>query len=159
PERTGTGHWPPPDGSTARALDSCSMLGQSRCAVKPRAGGIGRQPRGRDIVRRRSPERRPQLMPESKLARVAGRAAATVGHGAPQVSAAAGYTTTLRDVTQELVDRGVEAIQANLARAVSKGKIAMEDQDHAMLKLKKTVDLGEAVANADLVIEAVPENL
>lgn len=95
----------------------------------------------------------------AKIARVAVIGAGTMGHGIAQVSAAAGYTTFLHDVTPELIERGYEAIQSSLFKAVSKGKISMEDQEHVLLKLKKAPALADAVASADLVIEAAPEKL
>ncbi len=99
------------------------------------------------------------MIEPTKIARVAVLGAGTMGHGIAQVSAAAGYTTFLHDVTPDLIDKGLEAIRASLARAVSKAKISMEDQEHVLLKLKKAPALADAVAQADVVIEAAPEKL
>jgi enoyl-CoA hydratase/3-hydroxyacyl-CoA dehydrogenase len=71
----------------------------------------------------------------------------------------AGYTVSMHDVEQRFVERGVNTIKESLAKFASKGKIS-EDQNKDMLsRLMPTIDLKAAVADADLVIEAVFEDL
>jgi enoyl-CoA hydratase/3-hydroxyacyl-CoA dehydrogenase len=82
-----------------------------------------------------------------------------MGNGIAQVGIMAGYTVAMHDIEQRFVDRGVNTIKESLAKFVSKGKIN-EDQSRDMFsRLKPTTDLKEAVGDADLVIEAVFEDL
>ena len=80
-----------------------------------------------------------------------------MGHGIAQVSAAAGYDVVLRDIKQEFLDRAMEKIRWSLDKMVSKEKISKEQGDEIFARIRPAVDLGEAVAGADLVIEVVPE--
>ena len=84
--------------------------------------------------------------------------AGQMGHGIAQVAAQAGYTVVLRDVEQRFVDRGMEGIRRNMQRAVDKGKLSQSDMDNALGRVSGTTDL-KALADADLVIEAIVENL
>lgn len=85
--------------------------------------------------------------------------AGTMGHGIAQVSAMAGHDVTLRDVEDDLVASGVEQIQQNLEGGVERGKVSPEERDATLDRLETTTDLEAAVADADLVVEAVPEDL
>ncbi len=85
--------------------------------------------------------------------------AGTMGHGIAQVSATAGHDVTLRDVEPELVEDGVEGIRRNLEGGVERGKVAPEERDAALERIETTTDLASAVGDADLVVEAVPEEL
>ncbi|KUK05819.1 MAG: 3-hydroxyacyl-CoA dehydrogenase (Hbd-4), partial [Archaeoglobus fulgidus] len=66
-----------------------------------------------------------------------------------------GYNVTMRDIKQEFVDRGMNMIKESLAKLEQKGKI--KSAEEVLSRIKPTVDLEEAVKDADLVIEAVPE--
>ncbi|MFY9396751.1 MAG: 3-hydroxyacyl-CoA dehydrogenase NAD-binding domain-containing protein, partial [Desulfomonilia bacterium] len=82
-----------------------------------------------------------------------------MGNGIAQVALMAGYTVAMNDVEQRFIDRGVNTIKESLAKFVGKGKIT-EDQSKEMLsRLITTTDIKEAASDADLVIEAVFENL
>jgi 3-hydroxybutyryl-CoA dehydrogenase len=81
-----------------------------------------------------------------------------MGAGIAQVSAAAGYSTIVRDVDQVQVARGRAAIETSLAKLVEKGKLAPSDRDAALARLTFATDLA-ATAGSDLVIEAVTEDL
>lgn len=84
--------------------------------------------------------------------------AGDMGHGIAEVALMAGYTVYLRDINQEFVDRGVARIDESLAKLVSKEKVSAEHHKKIMSELlKPCVDLTEAVREADLIIEAVPE--
>ncbi len=96
--------------------------------------------------------------PAHAVERVAVIGAGTMGHGIAQVAAQAGYRVTLRDVSEELVARGVRSIEANLAKGVARGKVTDEDRARA-LSLVSATTAPEEAADADLVIEAVPERL
>ncbi len=86
----------------------------------------------------------------------------TMGSGIAQVVAQAGYEVIARDVTDDLLRRGLEMIKSGpfgLERAVERGKITREQAEAALSRIKVTTDLATAVKEADFVIEAVFENL
>ncbi len=93
------------------------------------------------------------------IAKIAVIGAGTMGHGIAQVAAMAEYHVALYDINQDFVDRGIAAIQANLAKGVEKGKVAPEVMDTTLNRIKGTVDLSTAAHQAQLVIEAIPEKL
>ena len=80
-----------------------------------------------------------------------------MGHGIAQVSATAGYNIVLRDIKQEFLDKAMEKIKWSLDKMVSKEKISKEEGDSIFARITPIVDLNEAVKNAELVIEVVPE--
>jgi enoyl-CoA hydratase/3-hydroxyacyl-CoA dehydrogenase len=80
-----------------------------------------------------------------------------MGHGIAQVSATAGYNVVLRDIKQEFLDKAMEKIKWSLDKLVSKEKISKEEGDSIFSRIMPIVDLKEAVKNAELVIEVVPE--
>ena len=82
--------------------------------------------------------------------------AGTMGNGIAQVVAQAGYETTMVDVKQEFVDRGMNAIKTSLGRFVEKGKMSQADMEKALAVLHTSTDL-KAAKDADYVIEAVFE--
>ena len=84
--------------------------------------------------------------------------AGTMGAGIAQVCAMAGYVTYLRD-NQEALDRAFERIRASLRTGLERGKITQEQRDAGLGNLFPARDILEAVRDADLVIEAVPEDL
>ena len=80
-----------------------------------------------------------------------------MGHGIAQVSATAGYNVVLRDIKQEFLDKAMDKIKWSLDKLVSKEKISKEEGDAIFSRIKPVVDLNEAVVDAELVIEVVPE--
>ncbi|KFM19512.1 3-hydroxybutyryl-CoA dehydrogenase protein [Marine Group I thaumarchaeote SCGC AAA799-P11] len=80
-----------------------------------------------------------------------------MGHGIAQVSATAGYNIVLRDIEQGFLDKAMEKIRWSLDKLVSKEKISKEEGDAIFGRIKPVVDLKEAVKDAELVIEVVPE--
>jgi enoyl-CoA hydratase/3-hydroxyacyl-CoA dehydrogenase len=80
-----------------------------------------------------------------------------MGHGIAQVSATAGYNVVLRDIKQEFLDKAMEKIKWSLDKLVSKEKISREEGDTIFARITPIVDLADAVKNAELVIEVVPE--
>jgi len=92
------------------------------------------------------------------IKKVAVIGAGDMGHGIAEVALIAGYTVYLRDINQELVDRGATRINESLAKLVSKEKVPAEHHEKIKSELlKPCVDLKEAIQEADLVIEAIPE--
>jgi 3-hydroxybutyryl-CoA dehydrogenase len=85
--------------------------------------------------------------------------AGTMGHGIALVLAQAGFKVTLRDITNELVQAGLERIRKNLQKSVEKKIMTQTQANEVMSRLKGTTDLAEAVKEADFVIEAVIENM
>jgi 3-hydroxybutyryl-CoA dehydrogenase len=81
-----------------------------------------------------------------------------MGSGIAEVAARAGYETVVREVTSELVDKGLEKIRGSLGKAVEKGKLDAAARDETVSRLAGTVDLA-ALADCDLVVEAIVENL
>jgi len=80
-----------------------------------------------------------------------------MGHGIAQVSATAGYNVVLRDIKQEFLDKAMEKIKWSLDKLVSKEKISKEEADGIFSRIIPIVDLKEAVKNAEMIIEVVPE--
>ena len=84
--------------------------------------------------------------------------AGTMGHGIAQVAAAAGYEVVLRDINEDVVARGRQAIERNLAKGVQLGKVTEQDRDQTLARIRTTTEL-QGMADCDLIIEAAPENL
>ena len=85
--------------------------------------------------------------------------AGTMGHGIAQVLAQAGIDTTLVDVSQGSVDRGLAKIRENLEAGVAKGKVTAAARDLALGNLSGTTQLESALGAADLLVEAIPEDM
>ena len=80
-----------------------------------------------------------------------------MGHGIAQVSATAGYNVVLRDIKQEFLDKAMEKIRWSLDKLVTKEKISKEEGDTVFSRITPIVDLNDAVKDAELIIEVVPE--
>ena len=81
-----------------------------------------------------------------------------MGHGIAQVSAGAGYATVVREISADALGKGMGMIQKFLKGGVEKGKVTQEAMDKTLANLKGTTELKD-LADCDLVIEAVSENL
>ena len=84
--------------------------------------------------------------------------AGQMGNGITQVAACAGIEVVMIDIQQDFVDRGVATIEKSLAKLVSKERMTQEDADAARSRISTAIDR-TACADADLVVEAVPEIL
>ncbi|GGB40161.1 3-hydroxybutyryl-CoA dehydrogenase [Fictibacillus barbaricus] len=84
--------------------------------------------------------------------------AGQMGSGIAQVCAMAGYDVVLHDMKDEFVQKGIGAIQKNLSRQVEKGRIDESEKEAILSRLTPSISL-ENASNADLVIEAVVENM
>jgi 3-hydroxybutyryl-CoA dehydrogenase len=82
-----------------------------------------------------------------------------MGHGIAGQAARFGYDVVLNDIDDARVQKGLSAIEAVYRARVDKGKLAAADADAARGRLRGASDLEAAVASADLVVEAVPENM
>jgi 3-hydroxybutyryl-CoA dehydrogenase len=90
--------------------------------------------------------------------RIAIIGAGLMGSGIAQVAATAGVEVVLRDVTEAALQRGRAGIEKSLKRFADKGRLTADEVEAALARITLTTELDEA-AHADLVIEAVFENL
>ena len=95
-------------------------------------------------------------MPEIRSIGVIGLGA--MGAGIAQLAIEAGYDTVGREVSDELCHAAAGKIGHFLTRKVEKGQLGQEDRDAAVARLSVTSEL-EALADCDLVIEAIVEEL
>jgi 3-hydroxybutyryl-CoA dehydrogenase len=93
------------------------------------------------------------------LKRIAVIGAGTMGHGIAQVAAMAGLTATLTDADTATLPIAMDRIRDNLEGGVTRGKIAVEEAEEARQRIELASDLADAVNDADVVIEAVVEDL
>jgi 3-hydroxybutyryl-CoA dehydrogenase len=97
-------------------------------------------------------------MTAEKMKTVGVLGAGTMGNGIAHVFARYGYHVILRDVDKRYLDRGLETIAKNLDREVKKGKLDEADIPVIVARIKPVTDIA-ALATADFVVEAVPEQL
>jgi len=81
-----------------------------------------------------------------------------MGSGIAQTAAQAGFAVTVREVSQQLVDKGVASIEKNLGRLVEKGTIAAGERDAIRGRLRGTTN-AEELKDCDIVVEAIIEQL
>lgn len=81
-----------------------------------------------------------------------------MGSGIAQVGAQAGYEVLLYDISAEAVQKGIALANKNLTRNVEKGRITEDAKNNALALIKESTSLDDG-AKADLIIEAVFENL
>ena len=85
--------------------------------------------------------------------------AGVMGSGIAQVSAETGYQVSLRDIEDRFIQGGMNTIRKNLERARSKGRMTEQQADGILSKITGFSDLTAALKDADIVIEAVTENM
>ncbi len=85
--------------------------------------------------------------------------AGLMGSGIAQVFAEAGYEVSMRDIEDRFVQGGLNIIKKNYERAIGKGKMTKEQAGGFFSKIKGVVELASAVQGADVVVEAVIENM
>ncbi|MGC8907471.1 MAG: 3-hydroxybutyryl-CoA dehydrogenase [Desulfomonilaceae bacterium] len=85
--------------------------------------------------------------------------AGLMGAGIAQVAAQSGFKVCMMDVETRFVEKGLGMIEKNLERAAQKGKMTTEDAAAIRGRIKGTVSSSEAVSDADVVIEAIIENI
>jgi 3-hydroxybutyryl-CoA dehydrogenase len=83
----------------------------------------------------------------------------TMGNGIAHVCAQAGRAVTLVDMDQDLLERALNAIFKNMDRQVKKEIISAGEKDAALERISTVTSLEDGVAEAQLVVEAVPEKL
>jgi len=84
--------------------------------------------------------------------------AGTMGNGIAQVAARAGLSVVMHDVNDELLSRGLSAIDKSLQRDVDKQRATAEEKQQIVSRIKPTTELTD-VRDTDFVVEAVTENL
>jgi len=94
-----------------------------------------------------------------KIKKVCILGAGIMGSGIAQVVAAAGFDVTMRDIEDHFVEKGLATIKFHLDRAVEKEKIKAKEARAILSLIKGTTDIRDAAAKADLVIEAVVEDM
>jgi enoyl-CoA hydratase/3-hydroxyacyl-CoA dehydrogenase len=82
-----------------------------------------------------------------------------MGHGIAQISAMAGFEVILRDVDTKFLDSAMSKIKWSLDKLVEKQKITQADSETIYSRIHPVVDLKQALSGADLLIEAVPEDM
>jgi len=92
-----------------------------------------------------------------EVRKIAVLGAGLMGHGICQVAAQAEFEVNLRDVKQEFLDKGMNMIRRSLDKFQSKGILTAEQVQRTLGRIHPIIDLKEAVADVDLVIEAIPE--
>jgi 3-hydroxybutyryl-CoA dehydrogenase len=85
--------------------------------------------------------------------------AGIMGRGIAHVAALGGLNTVLNDVSIDLLENAKNTIQQDLQKGIEIGKLTNAGMDATLARLTLESDLTRAVANADLVIEAVPEKI
>jgi 3-hydroxybutyryl-CoA dehydrogenase len=81
-----------------------------------------------------------------------------MGSGIAQVAAQAGYPVTVREVSTQLLEKGLQSIEKNLGRLVEKGTIAAVDRDQIRGRLRGTTNVDD-LKDCDIIIEAIIEQL
>ncbi len=81
-----------------------------------------------------------------------------MGSGIAEIAAKSGYATVIREVSEELLEKGLARIHGSLEKAVSRGKLESEERGRVQERISGVVDL-EALADCDFVVEAIVENL
>jgi 3-hydroxybutyryl-CoA dehydrogenase len=85
--------------------------------------------------------------------------AGLMGSGIAQIAAEGGLEVRMRDIEDRFVQNGFNIIKKNYERAIGKGKMIQAQADAVLGRIQGIVDLGAAVKGADVVIEAVVENM
>ncbi len=83
----------------------------------------------------------------------------TMGNGIAHVAAATGLGVRLVDVSTEVLDAALATISKNLDRQIRKGVIEESEKDAILGRIRTTTSVEEGVADAQLVVEAVPERI
>jgi 3-hydroxybutyryl-CoA dehydrogenase len=85
--------------------------------------------------------------------------AGTMGNGIAHTAAASGFDVTLVEVAQPFLDRGLDTIAKNLQRGVDKGRMSADEKQQVLGRIRGTTAIDESLHDADLVVEAIVENL
>lgn len=81
-----------------------------------------------------------------------------MGSGIAEVSARSGYRVIVREISEELLQNGLDRIRRSLSKAVARGKASQEEADQTLARIQGTLDLAD-LSDCDLVVEAAVENM
>ncbi|HEV2226385.1 MAG TPA: 3-hydroxyacyl-CoA dehydrogenase NAD-binding domain-containing protein [Nitrososphaerales archaeon] len=93
------------------------------------------------------------------IRKVAVVGAGDMGHGIAELFAVSGYEVCLTDKFPEMLDKAKSRIGASLDRLVERGRLTKENSQSALSRIGYVADMQNAVSQADLILEAVPESL
>src|SRR5262245_14922419 len=82
-----------------------------------------------------------------------------MGRGIAQVAAQGGYKTTMADISDAILAKAMDNIRAKTEKGVSLGKLSAEVREKTLANLSTGTEIEKAGETADVVIEAVPEDL
>lgn len=85
--------------------------------------------------------------------------AGTMGNGIAHTFAQSGFAVNLVDIKAENLEKALKTITTNLDRIIAKGNLTEAQKNETLANIKIFTDLTDAVANADLIVEAATENL
>ena len=94
-----------------------------------------------------------------KVTRMAVVGAGLMGSGIAQVAARAGLEVKMRDIDDRLVEGGLNSIRKNLEQSVARQRITEDEAKAVMARIAGVVDLAQAAKEADIIIEAITENM
>ena len=94
-----------------------------------------------------------------EIRRIAIIGAGIMGSGIAQVAASKGFEVTMEDVEESHLNKGIRSIEFYLSKDVKKGRLSAKKCEEIKNRIRGTIDLEEAVANADVIIEAVIEKM
>ncbi|MCX8123090.1 MAG: 3-hydroxyacyl-CoA dehydrogenase family protein [Spirochaetes bacterium] len=83
--------------------------------------------------------------------------AGAMGNGIAEIHILNGFTVTMVDIKEEVLQKAIDKIKTNIAFLVNKEKITQQAMDEALSRLSISTDIAASVHNADCIIEAVPE--
>ena len=95
----------------------------------------------------------------SEIQSVAVIGAGTMGNGIAQICSMSGLNVTLVDTQDSFIQRGVDNVKTSLARFVKSQKLTQEQADAVLARIGTSTSLSDAVKDADIIIEVVPEKL
>jgi 3-hydroxybutyryl-CoA dehydrogenase len=85
--------------------------------------------------------------------------AGTMGRGIAYAAAVAGYRTVLEDIASQVLDKALDSIRQSLDEGIARGKVTLEQKGKALELISIAKSVEEAACEADLVIEAAPEDM
>lgn len=85
--------------------------------------------------------------------------AGAMGHGIAQVIAQSGLQVNLEDVKEELLQNGLSRIKKSLQNSIARKRMSEDEAKAILSRIQTTTDLKKAAENADVVIEAIIENI
>lgn len=82
-----------------------------------------------------------------------------MGRGIAHVSALGGLETVMVDINQEVLDKSFNVIKKDMENGVERKKLTIQDMDNALARFSVSTDIAKAVKDAQIIIEAIPEEM